>query len=260
MIFIDTHTHLYLEQFDKDRHEAVQRAINAGVKSMLLPNIDSTSVDPMLGLENEFPRHCFAMMGLHPTSVKQNWREEIAMVEEHLRNRKFYAVGEVGLDFYWDQTFRKEQEIVFRRQIELSIFYNLPLVIHSRKALDEIIQIIEEMKNHKLKGVFHCFPGSLEQARRLAKLGFKLGIGGVITYKNSTLGNIVNEIGLEHILLETDAPFICPAPFRGRRNESAYVPIIAKKVAEVFQIDIETVAAITTQNALDLFSSLPRSE
>lgn len=259
MIFIDTHTHLYLQDFDKDRHAVVRRAINAGVHGLLLPNIDSSSIEPMLGLQDAFPQNCFAMMGLHPTSVKQNWKEELEVVEEHLRLGKYCAVGEVGLDFYWDQTFRQEQENVFRRQIELAIVYKLPLVIHSRKALDEIIQIIKEMKDHKLTGVFHCFPGSPEQARQVVKLGFKLGIGGVITYKNSTLGNIVKEVGLEHILLETDAPFISPVPFRGQRNESAYVPVIAQKVADVFQVDVEAVAATTTQNALDLFSSLPRS-
>lgn len=257
MFFIDTHTHLYLNAFDNDRSETVKRAMSQGVRYLLLPNIDSESVAPLHQLCSAFPAHCFPMMGLHPTSVKENWREELEVVEQNINKGIYCAVGEVGLDFYWDLTFREEQETVFRRQIELAIHYDLPLVIHSRKSIDEIILILKEVKNTALTGVFHCFSGSYEQAERIVDLGFKLGIGGVITFKNSKLKETIRNIGIEHIVLETDAPFITPSPYRGQRNESAYIPLIAAHVAEAFGITTGEVAGITTQNSLQIFKSLP---
>lgn len=257
MFFIDTHTHLYLDAFDNDRHEAVERAIQKGVKYMLLPNIDSTSIEPMHELCKTFPVNCFPMMGLHPTSVKENWKEELQTVESKLREGNYYAVGEVGLDFYWDMTYRRQQETVLRRHIELAIELGLPLVIHSRKSIDEIVTIIKEMKTPELKGVFHCFSGSPEQAQRIRELDFKLGIGGVVTFKNSKLGATIREIGIRHLVLETDSPFISPVPYRGKRNESAYVPLIAAHIAENFGISINEVAEITTENALRIFHTLP---
>lgn len=258
MFFIDTHTHLYLDAFDIDRHEAVKHALKKGVKYMLLPNIDSKSIEPMNKLCQDFPDNCFPMMGLHPTSVKENWQEELQIAEDHLLNGDYCAVGEVGLDFYWDVTFRKEQETVFKRQIELANELKLPLVIHSRKSMDEIILIVREMKTPEVTGVFHCFSGSPEQAQRIVELGFKLGIGGVLTFKNSKLGATLKTIGIEHLLLETDSPFISPVPYRGKRNESAYVPIIAAHMAEAFGISVNEVAAITSKTALDVFKTLPK--
>lgn len=260
MFYIDTHTHLYLNAFDNDRHEAVKRAVGKGVHYMLLPNIDSSSVEPMHKLCDEFPANCFPMMGLHPTSVKKNWQEELQLVEDKLAGGGYCAVGEVGLDFYWDTTFKTEQELVFRRQIELAIQYRLPLVIHSRKAMDEIIMIVKEMMVPGLTGVFHCFSGSPEQANRIVELGFKLGIGGVVTFKNSKLGATIQTVGLEHLVLETDAPYISPTPYRGKRNESAYIPLIAAHVAQFCGITTDEVAQITTKTALQLFDTLPEME
>ncbi len=257
MIYIDTHTHLYLNAFDNDRHDAVKRAIQKGVHYLLLPNIDSGSVEPMHRLCEDFPEHCFPMMGLHPTSVKENWKEELALAEKNLRKGGYCAVGEVGLDFYWDMTFRKEQETVFRRQIELATELQLPLVIHSRKSMDEIIMIIKEMNAPGLTGIFHCFSGSPEQASRIVEMGFKLGIGGVVTFPNSKLAATIRETGIDHLVLETDAPFISPVPYRGKRNESAYIPIIAAHVAEACGITLIEAASITSKNALQVFNSLP---
>ncbi|HHN48105.1 MAG TPA: TatD family deoxyribonuclease [Bacteroidales bacterium] len=257
MIYVDTHTHLYLNAFDNDRHEAVKRAIQKGVHYMLLPNIDSESVAPMHRLCEDFPEHCFPMMGLHPTSVKQNWEEELALAEKNLRKGGYCAVGEVGLDFYWDMTFRKEQETVFRKQIEFAIELQLPLVIHSRKSMDEITMIIKEMYAPGLTGIFHCFSGSPEQASRIVEMGFKLGIGGVVTFPNSKLASTIHEIGIDHLVMETDAPFISPVPYRGKRNESAYIPIIAAHVAEACGITLIDAALITSKNALQVFNSLP---
>ena len=257
MIYIDTHTHLYLNAFDDDRHEAVKRAIQKGVQYMLLPNIDSGSVEPMHRLCEAFPSNCFPMMGLHPTSVKENWQQELELAEKNLKNGGYCAVGEVGLDFYWDLTFRKEQETVFRRQIKLALELRLPLVIHSRKSMDEIIMIIKEMNAPGLTGIFHCFSGSPEQARRIVELGFKLGIGGVVSFPKSKLAATIHQIGIDHLVLETDAPFISPVPYRGKRNESAYIPIIAAHVAEACGITIIEAASITSKNALQVFNTLP---
>ncbi len=212
----------------------------------------------MLSLQRQFPSNCLAMMGLHPTSVKADWEKELRTVEQYLRTGNFHAVGEVGLDFYWDTTFREEQETVFYTLASLALELDLPLVIHSRKSLDDILALLKRFGKVQWRGVFHCFPGSVEQARKVTELGFNLGIGGVVTFPNSTLGSIVREIGLEHVVLETDAPFISPVPFRGKRNESAYLPIIAQSVANYTNSTAEKVAEITSQNAFNLFPTIKK--
>lgn len=256
MFFIDTHTHLYLNAFDDDRPDTIGRAIQKGVGLMLLPNIDSGSVDAMHELCHQFPKNCYPMMGLHPTSVKENWKEELQQVENYLHKNKYCAVGEIGLDFYWDLTFSKEQETVFLRQAELALQHELPIVIHSRQSMDETIALVKSLNDSRLTGVFHCFSGSYEQAKQIVDLGFKLGIGGVVTYKNSKLGATIGRIGLGHLLLETDSPFITPVPFRGKRNESANIPLIAAHVAEFCGATMQEVADITTQTAKNLFKNI----
>lgn len=254
MIFIDTHTHIYLDEFDQDRHLIVEKAVQSGVKYMLLPNIDSSSMQPLLSMANDFPDHCFPMTGLHPTSVKENYREELKAVENSLNEHKFYGIGECGMDFYWDKTFVTEQEFVFRHQIELALAHKLPLIVHIRDSYNEVIRILKEVNKPELKGIFHCFSGSIEQARQAIDLGFSLGLGGVITFKNNKMQETLKHVDLKHLVLETDAPFLAPAPHRGKRNEPSYVPLIAAKVAEIKEIDIEEVARETTRNALQLFS------
>jgi len=253
MVFTDTHTHLYLNAFDDDRQKIVQKAIRQGVYCMLLPNIDSKSVAGMLALCEDFPAHCFPMMGLHPTSVKENFREELDVITEWHERKAFIAVGEIGIDLYRDKTFVKEQEEAFCYQIELAIRKDLPIVIHSRDSFDKIVEILHDYKGTTLRGVFHCFTGTIEQARLAIDLGFYLGIGGVVTFKNSGLEYVLTELGLQHLLLETDSPFLAPVPFRGKRNESSYIHLIASKISQIKNIDREEVARITTQNALDLF-------
>ena len=253
MFLIDTHTHLYLEEFDTDRHEMVERAIQQGVNKMLLPNIDSGSIDGMLELCQAFPENCLPMMGLHPTSVKENFEEELKIVDEWLEKQKFYAIGETGIDLYWDKTHQKEQELAFVHQINLAKKHKLPIVIHSRNSFDELIAILENHIEPDLTGVFHCFTGNLDQAEKIINMGFMLGIGGVITFKNSGLDKVVDELTLDHIILETDAPFLAPVPYRGKRNESAYTQIIAQKIAEIKNITMDAVAEITSANASRLF-------
>lgn len=256
MILTDTHAHLYLEQFDEDRDEMVGRAIQQGVKYLFLPNIDSGSIGPMLQLAESFPGTCFPMMGLHPTSVKENYLQELAIVKKHLQEDTFCAIGEMGIDLYWDRTFFAQQQEAFRFQARLALEHNLPIVIHARNSFDEIFQLLEEFRQDRLRGVFHCFTGNKAQADHILTLGFKLGIGGVLTYKNSGLKEVVQDIPIESILLETDAPFLAPVPYRGKRNESAYILEIATELAEARQMSLEEVAAITTKNALGLFQPL----
>jgi len=258
MFLVDTHTHLYLDQFNSDRAEAVKRAIDQDIKSMLLPNIDSSSVNGMLELCNQFPENCFPMMGLHPTSVKENFMDELELVEQWLKKYKFYAIGEAGIDLYWDKTYLKEQKEALIKQIELAKKYQLPIVIHMRDSFDEIYSLMKEHTSPELTGVFHCFTGNLEQARKIIDLNFMLGIGGVITFKNSGLDKVVQNIDLKHIILETDSPFLAPVPFRGQRNESAYIQLIAKKIAEIKNTTVEEVAFITTNNANQLFKILDK--
>ena len=255
MQFIDTHSHLYSSQFDEDRTEVVNNAINSGVNIMLLPNISSEYTKGMLALCAEFPNNCFPMMGLHPCDVTdENYTQEIKHVEEELATKKYIAVGEIGLDLHWDKTKLEVQKKAFIHQIRLAKKYQLPIAIHVRDSFTEAIEIIEAENDENLRGVFHCFTGSVEDAQRVINLGgFYLGIGGVLTFKNSGLDKTIAEIELQHLVLETDAPYLAPTPFRGKRNESKYIVNIADKLAEVHQIEIEDVAKITTLNAKQLF-------
>lgn len=252
-MYIDTHTHLYDDKFDSDRTAMVQTAMNAGVQKMYLPNCDSTTIEGMLAVENEFPNNCFAMMGLHPCYVKENVADELKVVEQWLSQRKFAAVGEIGLDYYWDKTFVHEQKSAFRTQIEWSIQYRLPIVIHTRESTKDTIDIVKEYQSRGVRGVFHCFSGSLETAKQITDMGFYLGIGGVLTYKNAGLQEVVQHIDLKHIVLETDAPYLTPVPHRGKRNESAYVTLVAQKLAELKGVDLEEVENVTAENAQILF-------
>jgi len=254
MILIDTHTHLYLNAFNDDREAMVERAVASGVKYMFLPNIDSSSVRGMQALCERFPENCFPLMGLHPTSVKDNFRDELAQVEKLLDEQIYYGVGETGIDLYWDNTYYREQVEAFNRQIDLAMEHGLPLVIHARESFTEIFRILENRDISGLRGVFHCFTGKLEEAEHAIKLGFMLGIGGVLTYKNSGLDHVVAELGIEHLILETDAPFLSPVPHRGKRNESAYIIHVADKLAEVLGATAKEVAEATTRNACTLFN------
>jgi len=253
MSLIDTHAHLYVEQFDKDRSEVLERAKKNGVNRVYLPNIDSSSIKAMLDLERKFPDRCFAMMGLHPCSVKDDYEEELAVVKQWLDKRSFAAVGEIGIDLYWDTSFFEQQKDAFLRQIEWAKELDLPIVIHSREATDVIIELLQGVNDDKLRGIFHCFTGAVEQARAITDMGFLLGIGGVLTFKNSGLDKTIAEVDLSHLVLETDAPYLAPVPFRGKRNESSYILHIAEKLAKIKKEDMENIARITTQNALDLF-------
>lgn len=254
MIFVDTHTHLYLEQFDDDRELIVQNAIDKGVKFMLLPNIDQGSFEQMQSLNKQFPKNCLPMIGLHPTSVGENYKDELRFVEQELSTGKYCAVGEIGIDLYWDKTYKEQQEEAFRHQLRLAKQYNLPVSIHTRDAFDEIYKIVAEEKSDKLKGIFHCFTGTIEQSEKIAELGFLMGIGGVVTFKNSGLDKVLKEIPLNHLVLETDSPFLAPTPFRGKRNESAFTIMIAEKIAEIKEISLEEVAEVTSQNAISIFN------
>jgi len=253
-MYIDTHTHLYDEQHANDEGH-IQRAIDAGVTKLYMPNCSSATIEPMLKIANQLPRHCFAMMGLHPCYVKENYKEELAIVEDWLKKRKFYAVGEIGLDYYWDLTFKAQQIETFETQIDWALHYDLPIVIHSREAIQACIDIVAKKQNGKLTGIFHSFGGNAVQAQQLVDIGgFYFGIGGVLTYKKSLMVEVVKNISLAHMVLETDAPYLPPVPYRGKLNESAYLPIIADKIAELKNIPVEEVAAITTQNAEIIFN------
>jgi TatD DNase family protein len=254
VILIDSHTHLYLDDFTNDLDSTLKRALQNDVRSMIIPNIDSTSVDPMLELCRNYPENCFPCMGLHPGSVNKDFLSELEMVEQWLEREKFVAIGEVGIDLYWDKTFIKEQIEAFRFQLHLAKKYNLPVIIHSRNALNEIIQILNEKPFSEVKAVFHCFPGSLEQAQYLVKKGYFIGIGGVVTYKNSGMAKVAKEIPLENIFLETDAPYLPPIPYRGQRNESAYIKTIAEFIAGIRNCSIEEVASITTSVSCSFFN------
>jgi TatD DNase family protein len=254
MNLTDTHTHIYLNEFDSDRDLAIQRALNKGIKYLLLPNIDLDSVESMLTVCKKYPGICFPMIGLHPTSVKSDYEIILKTLLSYIETQKFYAIGETGIDLYWDKTYLREQEKAFNIQMEWAIQYNLPIVIHSRNSLNEIIKLIKDFNNPLMKGIFHCFPGSVQQAQQLIDMGFLLGIGGVVTYKNSGLAKVVEAVDLKHIVLETDAPFLPPVPYRGQRNESAYIYDIATFIANIKNISLNDVANITTQNALELFN------
>ena len=253
MTLIDTHAHIYLDQFTNDREQVLERAADKGLSRILLPAVDSESHAAMLQLEDSYPAVCSSMMGLHPCSVKANFEEELAFVKDHLTNRKFIAIGEIGLDFYWDLTFREQQYEAFRRQIEWALEYEIPIAIHSRDATQECIEVVRSHQNGNLRGVFHCFSGSTQQAKDIMDLGFYLGIGGVVTFKNGGLDTVIQEMGLEQIVLETDAPYLAPVPFRGKRNEPSYLAYIAQKIADLKEMSVDEVAAITTANAQNLF-------
>lgn len=254
MQFVDTHTHLFSPSFDEDRTEIVQRAIKAGIETMLLPNIDVESIEPMYNLCAQFPLNCFPMMGLHPGSVDEKWEENLEIIRTNLFERKNCAVGEIGMDLYWDKTFVNEQAEAFRRQVNWAKELNLPIVIHAREAFDEIFAIVDELNDERLTGVFHCFTGSLEQAKKIQNYGgFKLGIGGVLTYKKAGLDDILKDVDMSELILETDSPYLPPTPHRGKRNESAYLLHVAEKLADVKGITLAEVAQITTKNANELF-------
>jgi TatD DNase family protein len=253
MNLIDTHCHLYLEEFADDIDAIIQRANNEGVEKFYLPAIDSKTLPSLLHLEKQFPGKCIAMTGLHPCSVKGNHIEELNIVEDSLSKRDFAAVGEIGLDFYWDRSFEKEQYSAFHQQIEWAMHYDLPIVIHSRDSMKETIQVVRGHQRGKLKGIFHCFTGGYESAKEIIELGFFLGVGGVITYKNAGLAEVLKNIDLRHIVLETDAPYLTPVPFRGKRNESAYLKYIAAKLAAIKEVGGDELARITTENAAKIF-------
>jgi TatD DNase family protein len=253
MILTDTHTHLYLDAFNEDRDQVINRAIDLGVRYMLLPNINNESISPMLELCKSYPDNIFPMMGLHPTDVKPDFRHELKIVEAWLVKRKFYAIGEIGIDLYWDKTFVQEQKIALHEQIALAKKHQLPIVLHSRDSFDEIFEVIGDATDENLKGVFHCFTGNRAQAEKIIRWGFKLGIGGVLTFKNSGLDKAIEDVPIEHIILETDSPFLAPKPYRGKRNESSYLMLIAKKLSEIKKLDVDEIASVTTKNAIDLF-------
>jgi TatD DNase family protein len=254
MILTDTHIHWYLKDFDPDRNAAIKKAIDQGISRFFLPCIDSFSVQQIISLCKDYPENCFGMIGLHPCSVDNNYEEELKEMEQLIPKQKFYAIGEIGIDLYWDKTFFEQQKIVFKRQILQAQKLNLPIVIHMRNSFDEVMDVLLQTKNDTLKGIFHCFSGTLEQAILIIeKTGFKLGIGGVLTFKNSNLFKVIEAIDLKHVVLETDAPYLAPHPNRGKRNEGSYLSLIAQKIAEIKNISLEEVAEITTDNSKQIF-------
>jgi len=254
MTLTDTHTHLYLPEFDDDRTDMVKRAQEQGVSRCILPNIDSESLPQMKRMKAEFPDFCEMAMALHPTSVKENFLEELAICYKELKTGKYVAIGEMGIDLYWDKTFYEQQQQAFRTQIKWAKEFDLPVIIHSRDSFSEIFELMDELWTPGLQGVFHCFSGTQLEAEKIIKdYQFKLGLGGVLTFKNTTLREEIKDIGCEHFLLETDAPFLAPVPYRGKRNESAYVSLVAQKLAEVKACSVEEIADITNQNARQLF-------
>ncbi len=253
MIITDTHTHLYSEEFDHDREEMIQRALDAGVSRFFIPAIDSTCTQGMYDLEKKYPENVYLMMGLHPTYVKENYLEELQHVENELAKRKFYAVGEIGIDLYWDKTHLPQQQMAFRKQIQLAKQYQLPIVIHCREAFDAVFEILEEEKSEDLFGIFHCFSGTYEQALQAISYNMKLGIGGVVTFKNGKIDQFLSQIDLKHIVLETDSPYLAPMPFRGKRNESCYLVNIISKLAQIYCLSANEIANRTTENSKAIF-------
>lgn len=253
MIITDTHTHLYSNEFDEDRDEMIQRAIDAGVFRFFIPAIDSAYTQSMYDLEKSYPENIFLMMGLHPTHVKDNYLEELQHIEEELVKRKFVAIGEIGIDLYWDKTHLPQQQDAFRKQIQLAKHYKLPIVIHCREAFDEIFEILEEEKAPDLFGIFHCFSGTYEQALRAISYNMKLGIGGVVTFKNGKIDQFLGQIDLNHIVLETDSPYLAPVPFRGKRNESSYLVNVVDRLSVIYNLSQEEIAFVTTENSKAIF-------
>lgn len=254
--FVDTHAHLYADAFITDRDEMVTRAKQEGVEKIFMPNIDHTSIDGMMELELRYPGVCFATMGLHPCSVNKDFQRELYIVEEWLAKRKFSAIGEMGTDLYWNKTFWDEQKEAFTIQVELAKKYSLPVIIHCRETIDETIAMVEQLQDENLTGVFHCFTGNAEQARKIIKLNFFLGIGGVSTFKKGGLDVVLPDIPLDKLVLETDSPYLAPVPHRGKRNEPSYIPLIAQRVAAIKNVSVDEVQQSTTTNALKLFQQL----
>lgn len=253
MNLVDTHIHLYAEEFNTDRAELIKKAFDNGVTSFYMPNIDSKSMAGMYALEEKYPSNCFAMMGLHPCYVKENYQEELSMVEKELSKRRFCAIGEIGIDLYWDKTYQKQQEEVFIKQMEWANDLSIPIIIHSRNATKEIISIVKQNQHLNPKGIFHCFSGDVNQAKEIIELGFYLGIGGVATFKNGGLDKVLSEIKMDKIVLETDAPYLAPVPYRGKRNIPLYLTLVAEKIALLKNMGVEEVASITTENAKKIF-------
>lgn len=253
MILTDTHTHLYSEAFDEDQEAMIGRAVELGIERFFVPAIDSTYANRMYELEKKFPDKVFLMMGLHPTHVKENFEEELAFVEKQFSNRSFFAVGEIGIDLYWDKSFLLQQQEAFIKQIKLAKQYGLPIVIHCRESFDEIFEILEQEKGDDLYGVFHCFTGTREHAQKAIGYNMKLGIGGVVTFKNGKIDQFLHEIDLEHIVLETDAPYLAPVPYRGKRNESSYLIEVVEKLSSIYGVSHQEIARITTANSKQVF-------
>jgi TatD DNase family protein len=253
MLLTDTHTHQYYEADIPKREAAMQRCFDKGVERLFLPNVDVESIVMIDSLVAAYPNNCFAMLGLHPCDVKADWETELAQIVAALPSRKIYAVGEIGIDLYWDKTTLPQQQQAFKQQIAWAKQLDLPIVIHCRDAFDEVFEVLTEAQDEKLRGIFHCFTGTLEQAKEVIALGFYLGIGGVVTYKNSGLDKIVEQIDLKHIVLETDSPYLTPVPHRGKPNESSYLVYVAQKIADIHQVAIDVVATVTTENSKRIF-------
>lgn len=253
--WIDTHAHIYHEDFDKDRDDMLRACEEVGVSKIFMPNVDHASIDAMMELESR-SANCFAMMGLHPCSVTKDFEKELYIVEQWLEKRKFAAVGEIGTDLYWDKTFWAEQQEAFKIQVAWAKQYKRPIVIHCRESIDQTIELVRQLKDDRLTGVFHCFSGNLEQAREIIELGFYLGIGGVATFKNGGLDKVLPSVGVEHLVLETDSPYLAPVPHRGKRNEPTYIPLVGNRVAELIGIGVEEVQTMTTRNAEKLFEGM----
>jgi len=251
--WIDTHAHLYEDVFNEDINEMLQRAMGSGVEQIIIQNVDSTTIEGMLQLEKDFPFQCLPTMGLHPCSVKENYQDELKLVEDWWSKKLFVAVGECGLDYYWDVTFKEQQKAAFAFQIQLAKKYKKPIVIHSRNSFYDSVEMIKHVQDGTLSGVFHCFSGSYEEAKEALNQNFYLGIGGVVTYKNSGLKDVLPKVGLDKIVLETDAPYLAPVPYRGKRNESSYLLNVATKLAEIYQVSVEEIANQTTQNSISVF-------
>lgn len=256
MQLIDTHTHLYLPEFANDVNKVIERAITAGVQSFYLPAINNNHITEMLALEQAYPKHCFAMIGIHPCAINHHYKETLKTTAQWLQQKKFVAIGEVGLDFYWDKTYTTQQYEAFHTQIEWAIQYNIPIILHSRNATHQTINILKQYTKKGIRGIFHCFGGSVQEAEHIIECGFLLGIGGIVTYKNAGLAQVVQQIPLQHIVLETDAPYLTPTPFRGKRNESSYLIHIAEKIAHIKNTTIQNIATITTTNAQQVFKKV----
>lgn len=251
--YIDTHAHLYAKEFDSDRDEVIKRAKENGLSQILLPNIDTSSIEPLKSLMVHYPNYCLGMMGLHPCSVKADYQEQLETIEQELKAGSYIAVGEIGLDYHWDTTFKEEQKEAFRRQLSWAKALNKPVAIHTRSSFEDAIALVEEAQDGKLRGVFHCFGGTVEEGKRIIDAGFYLGIGGVATFKKSLHPEVLPELGIERIILETDAPYLSPVPYRGKRNESAYIPHIAEKLATIYERSLSSIATVTSANARSLF-------